>query len=369
MSGPLKDVRVVVLAGLGPGPFTSMLLADLGADVVRIVRPPHRHARALDQTAGFNERQNVVNRGTRATAVDLKTSEGVSMVTELAAEADVFIEGFRPGVAERLGLGPMEVQCTNPRIVYARLTGFGQTSEFAAAAGHDINYVAESGALHAMGAPGIRPKPPLNILGDYAGGGTLAAYGIVAAVLNARSNGQGQVVDSGMVDGVALLTSKLQGLRAAGLLGDEPGTNFIDSGAPFYDTYQCADGRYIAVGALEADFYRHFIDGLGVDTSSWPDQNDQTRWPELRGRIADTIKLRSMVEWTGIFDALDACVSPVLTYGEAALRHRQRSVYSEIDGALHPAPAPRFSGTPARVPSAPSTELVPMEEILRGWRG
>lgn len=368
MPGPLEGVRAVVLAGLGPGPFASMLLADLGADVVRVVRPTHRSARALDQTADFTPRQDVVNRGSRSTALDLKSPEGVSRVLELAAEADVFMEGFRPGVAERLGLGPEVLLQANPRIVYARLTGFGQDSEFAATAGHDINYLAESGALHAMGADGARPKPPLNLLGDYAGGGLLAAFGIAAAVIRARSGGEGQVVDAGMVDGVALLTAKLQGLRAAGLLSDRPGTNFIDSGAPFYDTYECSDGRHLAVGALESDFYRQFLSGLGVDADEWPDQNDESSWPELRRRIAKRVRQRSMHEWAAVFDSLDACVSPVLTFDEAAQRHHKRGLYSEVDGVLQPAPAPRFSRTPARAPATPDGNLLDAGELLAGWR-
>ncbi|WP_104104746.1 CaiB/BaiF CoA-transferase family protein [Arthrobacter sp. 08Y14] len=368
MPGPLEGVRVLALAGLGPGPFASMLLADLGADVVRVDRPPHRLARALGQTAEFTARQDVVNRGTRSIALDLKSSEGVSRVLELAAEADVFMEGFRPGVTERLGLGPEALLQANARIVYSRLTGFGQDSEFAATAGHDINYLAESGALHSMGGEGLRPKPPLNLLGDYAGGGLLAAFGIVSAVLRARTTGEGQVVDAGMVDGVALLTAKLQGLRAAGLLSDLPGTNFIDSGAPFYDTYKCSDGRYLAVGALESDFYRQFLSGLGVDTDGWPDQNDESSWPELRRRISEAVKERTMREWAGIFDSLDACVSPVLTFDEAAQRHHKRGLYAELDGALQPAPAPRFSRTPARPPATPDENLLDVGELLASWR-
>ena len=269
MTGPLAGVRVVVLAGMGPVPFTGMLLADMGAQVVRVVRPASRPGR-LSQTEGLRKEHDLVNRGVDAVAVDLKDPAGVEAVLRLVARADVFVEGYRPGVADRLGLGPDVVLRRNPAVVYARLTGYGQVGPLSQQAGHDINYVAQSGALHAMARTGEAPRPPINLLGDYAGGGAIAAFGIVCALLEARGSGRGQVVDAAMVDGVALLTAKLQGLRAAGLYTDEPGTNWLDSGAPFYDTYRCADGQYVAVGALEPDFYRAFISRLGVDISGWP---------------------------------------------------------------------------------------------------
>jgi alpha-methylacyl-CoA racemase len=369
MTGPLAGVRVVVLAGMGPVPFTGMLLADMGAHVVRVVRPPGRRARSLSQVDGLSEEHDVANRGVDTVAVDLKDPAGVDLVLRLASAADVFIEGYRPGVAERLGLGPDDILQQNPAVVYTRLTGYGQAGPLAREAGHDINYVAQSGALNAMARPGEAPRPPLNLLGDYAGGGMTAAFGIACALLEARASGRGQVIDAAMVDGVALLTARLQGLRAAGLFRDEPGTNWIDSGAPFYDTYPCADGRYLAVGALEPDFYREFTARLGVDLTGWPDQDDRAAWPRLRELIAAAVAARPQAEWAAIFAGTDACVTPVLTFEEAA-RHphnAQRGVFDRVDGVLHPAPAPRFSRTPARRPATPASGPVDVRRLVESW--
>lgn len=369
MSGPLAGVRVVVLAGMGPVPFASMLLADMGAHVVRVIRPASRPSRALSQVDGLREEHDLVNRGVDSVAVDLKDPQGTELVLRLADEADVFIEGYRPGVAERLGLGPDVVLRRNPALVYARLTGYGQAGPLAREAGHDINYVAQSGALHAMARDGEAPRPPVNLLGDYAGGGMMAAFGIACALLEARASGCGQVVDAAMVDGVALLTAKLQGLRAAGLFSDQPGTNWIDSGAPFYDTYRCADGRYLAVGALEPDFYGEFISRLGVDVAGWPDQDDRAAWPRLRELIAAAVAARPQAEWASIYEGTDACVTPVLAFDEAA-RHphnAERGVFERVGGVLHPSPAPRFSRTPARPPAAPQTGPVDVRRLLESW--
>jgi alpha-methylacyl-CoA racemase len=369
MTGPLAGVRVVVLAGMGPVPFTGMLLADMGAHVVRVTRPPSRRPRSLSQVDGLSEEHDVANRGVDTVAIDLKDPEGVELVLRLAAAADVFIEGYRPGVAERLGLGPDVILPRNPAVVYTRLTGYGQGGPLAREAGHDINYVALSGALNAMARPGEAPRPPLNLLGDYAGGGMTAAFGIACALLEARASGRGQVIDAAMVDGVALLTARLQGLRAAGLFRDEPGTNWIDSGAPFYDTYRCADGRYLAVGALEPDFYREFTARLGVDLTGWPDQDDRAAWPRLRELIAAALAARPQAEWAAIFAGTDACVTPVLTFEEAA-RHphnAQRGVFDRLDGVLHPAPAPRFSRTPARRPATPASGPVDVARLVESW--
>ncbi|MCX4095582.1 CaiB/BaiF CoA transferase family protein [Nocardia sp. alder85J] len=369
MTGPLTGVRVLVLAGMGPVPYVSMLLADSGADVVRVVRPAHRSARALDQTEGLAAEVDIVNRGVTTVPVDLKHPAGRESVLRLAGAADVFVEGFRPGVAERLGLGPAEVTAGNPRLVYARLTGYGQTGPRAHEAGHDINYVAQSGVLHALAPAGGAPRPPINLLGDYAGGGALGAFGIVCALVAAHTSGHGQVLDVAMVDGVALLTAKLQGLRAAGLYSDEPGTNFLDSGAPFYDTYRCADGRYLAVGALEPDFYREFTGRLGVDTSGWPNPDDRVRWPRLRELIAAALVRRTRAEWAEIYRGTDACVSPVLTFDEAAAdpHNAARGLYQRIGAALHPAPAPRFGRTPARTPSAPPAGTEQVAAVAARW--
>ena len=369
MSGPLAGIRVVVLAGMGPVPYASMLLADLGAHVVRVSRPANRPARELSQTDGLREEHDLANRGVDNVAVDLKDPAGIEAVLRLVDAADVFIEGYRPGVAERLGLDPSTVLDRNPLIVYARLTGYGQTGPLSGEAGHDINYVAQSGALHMMARVGEAPRPPVNLLGDYAGGGMLAAFGIVSALLEARSSGQGQVVDVAMVDGVALLTARLQGLRAAGLFSDEPGTNWLDSGAPFYDTYRCADGRYVAVGALEPDFFREFVTRLGVDLSDWPDQNDRVQWPRLRELITAAIVSRTRAEWAEIYEGTDACVTPVWSFGEAAdqPQNAERRVFQRIDGALHPSPAPRFSRTPARQPVTPRAGVIDVREVIDAW--
>jgi len=367
--GPLRGVRVVVLAGMGPVPFASMLLADLGADVVRIARPPGRAARLLAQAAALTAERDLVNRGVRSVAVDLKSADGVEQVLRLCERADVFVEGFRPGVVERLGLGPDVLQGRNPALVVARLTGYGQSGPLSQAAGHDINYVAQSGTLHALGGSGVAPMPPINLLGDYAGGGTVAALGIVSAVLEARTSGAGQVIDAAMVDGVALLTAKIQGLRAAGLHSDAPGSNYLDGDAPFYGTYRCADGRYLAVGALEADFYAEFVSRLGVDLSDWPDQDDEASWPRLRSLIADAVAARPMAEWAEVYAGTDACVTPVLTFEEAAAdpHNRERDLYVAVDGALHPAPAPRFSRTLARAPSTPTDAGPTTDDVLEEW--
>lgn len=369
-AGPLAGMRVVALAGMGPLPFTSMLLADMGADVVRIARPANRSARALAQTESLDPAHDLVNRGVESVTADLKSPEGVAGVVRLVGEADVFLEGFRPGVVERLGLGPERMLGVNPRLVYARLTGYGQTGRRSHDAGHDINYIAQSGALHAFGWQGQTPGPPVNLLGDYAGGGAIAAFGIVCALVAALQSGRGQVVDASMVDGVALLTAKLQGLRAAGLYSDEPGTNWLDGGAPFYNVYRCADGRHLAVGALEPDFYREFVSRLGVDTSTWPDQQDRAQWPRLHALIAEAVAARPRDDWAAVFDGTDACVTPVLTFDEAAEHphNAEREVFVRVDGALHPTPAPRFSGTPARPPSTPRSSPVEPKDVLARWR-
>ncbi|MCD2197667.1 CoA transferase [Actinomycetospora endophytica] len=368
-TGPLAGVRVVALHGMGPTPFACMLLADLGADVVRIVRPPNRQGRALTQTDAMEPEHDLANRGVTSVAADLKDPDGVAAVRRLVAAAEVFVEGYRPGVAERLGLGPSELQAANPALVYARLTGYGQSGPLSHQAGHDINYVAQSGVLHAMARTGEAPRPPINLLGDYAGGGLMAAFGIVSAVLAARASGHGQVVDAAMLDGVAVLSAKIQGLRAAGRYSDEPGTNDLDSGAPFYDTYRCADGRHVAVGALEPDFYAEFLKGLDVDTDGWPNQDDRPQWARLRELIAAVLATRTRDEWAAVYAGTDACVSPVLTFEEAARdpHNAERGLFREIDGVLHPGPAPRFTRTPTREPAHPPSGTVPLDEVRARW--
>lgn len=370
--GPLQGVRVVVLAGMGPVPFASMVLADLGADVLRVVRPVNRQARLLEQAAALGPEHDLVNRGVRSVAIDLKARGGVEEVLALCDVADVFMEGFRPGVVERLGLGPDVLLERRPGLVVARLTGYGQDGPLSHAAGHDINYVAQTGALYAFGTDDSAPRPPINILGDYAGGGLLAALGVVSAVLGSQNSGRGQVVDAAMIDGVALLTTKIQGLRAAGLFRDDPGSNYLDGAAPFYGTYRCADGRHLAVGALEGDFYAEFVARLDTDVSDWPAQNDRSSWPRLRELIGAAIATKTMAEWAEIYAGTDACVTPVLTFDEAAVdpHNRSRGLYSEIDGALHPAPAPRFGTSGVRGPESP-TEVggLTVNEVLDQWAG
>jgi alpha-methylacyl-CoA racemase len=371
MVGPLKGMRVVVLAGMGPTPFASMLLADMGADIIRIARPANRARAAGTPADKMTPEQDIVNRGVQTIEIDLKDPEGIETVKDLASRAEIFIEGFRPGTAERLGLGPSDLLRVNPAIVYARLTGYGQEGPLAGTAGHDLNYVAQSGLLPALRRAGEAPHPPINLLGDYAGGGAMAAYGIVCAVIAARSTGEGQVIDAAMLDGVAVLTSKIQGLRSAGLYSDEAGTNFLDGGSPYYDTYECSDGKYVALGAIEANFYAAFINGLGVDAADWPEQEDKTRWSELRDLIANVLKTRTRDEWVENYRGVDACLSAVLDFDEAAQdeHNKSRGLYQEVAGVQHPAPAPRFSLTPARTPSAPPAQPLPTEEAMRRWAG
>lgn len=370
-NGPLTGVRVLVLAGMGPTPFASMLLADMGAHVVRITRPASQPGRVVGQVESMRPEHDIANRGVDTAVLDLKSEVGRNALLALVEHTDVFVEGFRPGVAERLGIDPDVLFSRNPALVYARLTGYGQTGPLALDAGHDINYVAQSGVLHALGREGEAPHPPINLLGDYAGGGTFAAFGIVCALLEARASGTGQVIDAAMIDGVALLSARIQGLRAAGGWSDEPGTNHIDTGAPYYDTYRCADGKYLAVGALEPDFYAEFVKRLGVDVSGWPDQHDNARWPQLRQLIADAIGARTRDAWARMYQGTDSCVTPVLDFEEAAVsaHNVERELFQRAGGVLHPAPAPRFSRTPARPVNVPTVDESDLQQILGVWRG
>jgi alpha-methylacyl-CoA racemase len=340
MAGPLAGIRVVELAGIGPAPFAGMVLADLGADVTRVDRPGVANAVA---------RMDVLNRGRRSVAVDLKHPDGVEVVLRLAAGADVLIEGFRPGVAERLGVGPDACRGRNPRLVYGRMTGWGQRGPYAAEAGHDITYAAVAGALAHIGRAGQPPTPPLNLVADFGGGGMLLALGVVAAVLAARESGTGQVVDAAMVDGVALLMAPFFMAFRSGFFTDERGTNLLDSGAPFYDCYRCLDGRWVAVGALEPQFYAALLAGLGIDRTGLGPQNDQAGWPEMRRRFAAAFATQPRDEWVAAFAGRDACVAPVLTTEEtlADPHLAARATVVEIDGVPQPSPAPRFSATPA----------------------
>jgi alpha-methylacyl-CoA racemase len=357
MSTPLAGVRVVELAGLAPGPFGCMLLADLGADVVRVDRP---------RPAALAAPPGPIDRGRRTVTLDLKTPAGVDGLLALVARADVLVEGHRPGVAERLGFGPAACQEINPRLVYARMTGWGQDGPLAARAGHDIDYIALAGALEPLGRAGERPHAPLNLIGDFAGGGMLLALGVLAALLERERSGRGQVVDAAMVDGSAVLTAFLHGMLANGLWASPRGENTLDGGAPFYDTYETSDGGYVAVGALEPAFYAALIDGLGLP-ADLPGQYDRDGWPELRKRIADRFRTRTRDEWAAIFAEKDACVVPVLSPAEAPAHphNRARGTFVEVGGVIQPAPAPRFGRTPTASPRPPAAATV--AEILAGW--
>ncbi len=363
MSGPLTGLRVVELAGIGPGPFTGMMLADAGADVVRVDR-----ADARQGVAGSGP-VDVVGRGRRSVAVDLKRPEGVELVLRLAERADVLFEGFRPGVAERLGVGPEPCLARNPALVYGRMTGWGQDGPLARAAGHDIAYIALAGALHLVGRPEEPPPPPVNVVGDYGGGGMLLAFGIVCAVLEARRTGRGQVVDAAIVDGTALLTALFHGLRATGMWTDARGAHLLDGGAPFYRSYECADGRYVAVGALEPKFSNVLLDRLGIAAEDELRRRwyDPSAWPELRRRMADLFRTRTRDEWCALLEGTDACGAPVLTLGEAPghPHNAARSTFTEVAGVVQPSPAPRFSETPSAI-SGPSPEPGrDTDEVLR----
>jgi alpha-methylacyl-CoA racemase len=341
--GPLSGVRVVELAGIGPGPFAAMLLADLGADVVRVDRPG-------GPGLGVDPARDVTNRNKRSVVVDLKSEDGPARVLDLAERADILIEGYRPGVAERLGVGPGACHARNPRLVYGRMTGWGQDGPLAPRAGHDIAYIALTGALGLIGRPGEPPPPPANLLGDYAGGALYLAVGVLAALHHARATGTGQVVDAAIVDGTAHLSAMLYGMLAAGHWQDRRAANLLDGGCPFYGTYETADGRYMAVGALEPAFYDEFVRLLGIADRA-PDRTDSTRWGELRELVAARFRTRTRAEWTALFEDTDACVAPVLTLREAPHHPHlaARSTFTDHGGLTQPAPAPRFSATPTAV--------------------
>lgn len=359
--GPLGGVRVVELAGIGPGPFAAMLLADLGADVVRVDRPG-------GPGLGVDPAHDITNRNKRSIVVDLKSPDGAARVLDLAARADILIEGYRPGVAERLGVGPADCHARNPRLVYGRMTGWGQDGPLAERAGHDVSYIAVTGALGMIGRPGEPPAVPANLLGDYAGGSLYLVVGVLAALHHARATGTGQVVDAAIVDGTAHLSAMIHGMLSAGAWQDRRGANLLDGGCPYYGTYETADGGHMAVGALEEKFSAEFLRLLGLDDLQGA-RADLTRWPELRAAITARFRDRTRAEWTALFADSDACVAPVLSLREAPHHPHlaARGTFTDHGGITQPAPAPRFSATPTALRTGPALPGADTEAVARDW--
>lgn len=359
--GPLTGVRVVELAGIGPGPFAAMLLADLGADVVRVDRPG-------GAGLGIDPASDLTNRNKRSVLLDLKSDEGPARVLDLVERADILIEGYRPGVAERLGVGPEACLARNPKLVYGRMTGWGQDGPLAERAGHDIAYLALTGTLSMIGKPDEPPVVPANLVGDYAGGSLYLVVGVLAALQHARAHGEGQVVDAAIVDGAAHLATMIHGMLAAGSWQDRRGTNLLDGGCPFYGTYATSDGGHMAVGPLEGQFYAEFIGLLGI-ADVFPDRWDLARWDELRAAVTERFLTRTRAEWTEVFDGTDACVAPVLSLTEAPHHPHlaARSTFVEHSGLTQPAPAPRFSATPVSVRSGPARPGGDTAAVAADW--
>ncbi|MBV8971399.1 MAG: CoA transferase [Sphingomonadaceae bacterium] len=344
--GPLAGIRIIELAGIGPGPFAGMMLADHGAEVIRVDRPGARI-----------ERRDPLVRSRSIIGVDLKSAEGVAVVRDLCRTADGLIEGFRPGVTERLGLGPEVLLADNPKLVYGRMTGWGQTGPYAQAAGHDINYIALAGALHAFGRAGEKPTPPINLVGDFGGGGMMLAFGMVSALLHAARTGEGQVIDAAMTDGAAVLMSMIWGFRAMGMWSDERGTNLLDTGAHFYDTYETADGRWIAIGSIEPQFYAELRRLTGLDADpAFDAQMDRGCWAGMKAKLTALFKTRTRAEWCSLMEATDICFAPVLSLAEAPTHPHNvaRGTFVEAGGVVQPAPAPRYSTTATVVPTMPA---------------
>ena len=359
--GPLEGVRILEVAGIGPGPFAGMMLSDMGAEVVRIDR--------ADRVRGGdpeNPPKDILARGRRSIAVDLKNPEGIETVLAMIEKADVIIEGFRPGVMERLGLGPEICLARNPALVFGRMTGWGQEGPMAKAAGHDINYIALTGALHAIGRRDAAPTPPLNLVGDFGGGGMLLAYGVVCALLETARSGKGQVVDAAMVDGASALMGMVYAMKAMGVWQPDRGTNMLDTGAHFYDVYATKDSKYVSIGSIEPQFYALLLEHIGLAGEELPAQMDRGKWAELKVRVAEIFKTRTRDEWTEIMEGTDICYAPVLDLDEAPnhphIKHRKTFV--EADGVVQPAPAPRFSRTAPELVRPPSFEGQHTAEVL-----
>jgi alpha-methylacyl-CoA racemase len=362
--GPLAGVKIVELAGLGPAPFCGMLLADMGADIIRIDRKSGGNV-----PVAIDPKLDILNRGRRSIAMDLKNPEAIEALLGLIEGADIFIEGFRPGVTERMGVGPEACLARNPRLVYGRMTGWGQTGPLAETAGHDINYLALSGALHLIGRKGERPVPPLNLVGDMGGGGLFLAFGLMCALIEARSSCKGQVVDAAMIEGAALQLSGVLAMRAMGHWRDERGTNLGDTGAHFYEVYETSDGGYMAVGAIEPQFYAALSKGAQLDPELFGRQMSAKGWPALKVALAEIFARKTRAEWEAIFDGTDACVTPVLSLAEVASHphNRARGVYVDADGVLQPAPAPKLSRTPGAIGGPPPTPGQHTDVALADW--
>ena len=349
---------------IGPAPFAGMMLADMGADVLLVDR-------ATDPRLGFSRARwyDVMMRGRRSVTLDLKSAQGVEAALRLGERADIVIEGLRPGVMERLGLGPEAMRARNPRLVYGRMTGWGQQGPLAERAGHDINYIALSGVLHAMGRPGQPPAPPLNLVGDFGGGGMMLAFGIACAVIEARNSGRGQTIDAAMVDGASTLATMFGGMLATGAWTEARGVNVLDGGAPWYDTYGTKDGRFVSIGAIEPKFYRELLERLDLSDAALPDQHDRAGWPALRAAFTRTFASRTRDEWCAVFEGSDACFAPVLTFSEArAHPHAQaRAAFQQVGAVEQPAPAPRFDRTPGRTRRPPPERGEGGREALQDW--
>ncbi len=350
MAGPLEGIRIVEFTGIGSGPFCGMMLADHGAEVIRIDRAAgSRSGSQPDST------KDVLARGRKSIVLNLKSEKGVALARELCASADGLIEGFRPGVMERLGLGPDELLAKNPKLVYGRMTGWGQTGPYAPSAGHDINFIALAGALAHLGRAGGKPTPPINMIGDFGGGGMMLAFGMAAALLNVARGGQGQVIDAAMTDGTAVLMAMIHGMRNMGAWSEELGTNMLDSGAHFYDTYETSDGKFVSIGSIEPQFYAELRRLAGLeDDPDFDAQRDRAQWPALKDKLAAIFKTKTRAEWDAIMEHTDVCYAPVLTMSEAA-RHPHnvaRETFVEVGGDVQPAPAPRYSHTATTIPGA-----------------
>ncbi|HEY0488455.1 MAG TPA: CaiB/BaiF CoA-transferase family protein [Telluria sp.] len=367
MAGPLAGVRVVEMVGLGPCPFAAMMLADMGAEVIRIDRKAAPGA--ANPFPMLGTKYDVMARGRRSLALDLKSPEGIQVLLELADKADVLLEGFRPGVMERLGAGPDVCHARNPKLVYGRITGWGQEGPLSQAAGHDLNYIALTGMLHAMGREGEPPAPPLNLVGDFGGGAMMLAFGVVCAVLESRTSGKGQVVDAAMTDGAALLGAMMYGFRAYGSWGRKRESNLLDGGAPFYDSYACADGKFISIGSIEPQFYALLLRLTGVTDPAFSAQMDRAQWPSLKQKFAAMFRTRTRDEWCALMEGTDVCFAPVLDMDEAPQHphNRARGTFVDVDGVTQPAPAPRFSRTAPELGLPPAAPGEQGADILADW--